>query len=222
MKTITNIIIVDDHPFIIEGYKNAIKAYRPGKFEYTVTQAKDCQSAFEIITSPNAETFDLAFLDISMPPYEEENINSGEDLALLLQKVSPDCKIILLTMHTELLKIDEIRETINPNGLIIKNDLTFTSLLDAIDKVLKGETYYSESIVTYLSQPKYDNSIIDQFDMQILYQLSKGTKVRSIPEYVPLTSSAVDRRRANLKELLGITDKTDASLVIEAKKRGMI
>lgn len=222
MKKPTNIIIVDDHPFIIEGYKNGIKAYNPTKFEYTVCQAKDCQSAYELITNPESPVFDVAFLDISMPPYDEKNMRSGVDLAWLIRDTSPDCKIILLTMHNELIEISEIIDSLNPNGLIIKNDLTFDSMLFGFDKVLKGETYYSESIVEFLSRPKYDNIEIDQFDRQILYQLSKGTKVRSIPEYVPLTSAAVDRRRINLKELLQITDGTDASLVLEAKKRSII
>ena len=222
MKKPTNIIIVDDHPFIIEGYKNAIKAYNPNRFEYTVVQAKDCESAYELITNPESPTFDVAFLDISMPAFEEKNLHSGVDLAKLIKITFPDCKIILLTMHNELIEINEIIETVNPNGLIIKNDLTFDSLIAGFDKVLKGTTYYSESIVEYLSKPKYDNSGIDQFDMQILFQLSKGTKVKLIPEYVPLTAPAVERRRINMKEILNIEDGTDATLVLIAKQRGII
>ena len=78
-----NILIVDDHPFIIEGYKNAITRYNPDEFEFFITQAKDCESAYGIITNPDIAHFDIAFLDISMPPYEEKNIFSGEDLAKL-------------------------------------------------------------------------------------------------------------------------------------------
>jgi DNA-binding NarL/FixJ family response regulator len=222
MKKITNIIIVDDHPFIIEGYKNGIKAYNPTKFEYTVCQAKDCQSAYEMITSPDCASLDVAFLDISMPPYDEKGMRSGVDLAWLIKETFPECKIILLTMHNELIEITEIIDSLNPNGLIIKNDLTFQSMLFGFDKVLKGETYYSESIVEFLSRPKFENVGIDQFDRQILFQLSKGTKVKMIPEYVPLTATAVDRRRLHMKEILEITDGTDASLVLEAKRRSII
>ena len=100
-----NILIVDDHPFIIEGYKNAITRYNPSEYEFCITQAKDWESAYKIITDPNTAAFDIAFLDISMPPYEEKSMHSGEDLAKLIGEYMPNCKIILLTMYTELLKI---------------------------------------------------------------------------------------------------------------------
>jgi hypothetical protein len=45
--------------------------------------------------------FWYCFLDISMPPYEDKGIYSGEDLAKLLLEYMPNCKIILLTMFTE-------------------------------------------------------------------------------------------------------------------------
>ena len=145
-----NILIVDDHPFIIEGYKNAITRYNPEEFEFLITQAKDCESAYNVITNPDAIVFDIAFLDISMPAYEEKRIYSGEDLAKLISEYMPNCKIILLTMYTELLKIKTIIKTINPNGLVIKNDLTFDELFFAFDKVIKNEMYYSQSVVKML------------------------------------------------------------------------
>jgi YesN/AraC family two-component response regulator len=73
-KNQNNILIVDDHPFIIEGYKNAITRYDPGKYEFFISQAKDCKSAYEIITDPVSPAFDIAFLDISMPAYDEKEI----------------------------------------------------------------------------------------------------------------------------------------------------
>ena len=69
-----NILIVDDHPFIIEGYKNAITRYHPDQYHFCIDQAKDCQSAYDIIINPDTPLFDIAFLDISMPPYAEKNI----------------------------------------------------------------------------------------------------------------------------------------------------
>ena len=41
-----NILIVDDHPFIIEGYKNAITRYNPKKYDFDISQAYDCKSAY--------------------------------------------------------------------------------------------------------------------------------------------------------------------------------
>ena len=224
VKTITknNILIVDDHPFIIEGYKNAITRYNPKDFEFLISQAKDCESAYNIITNPDTIVFDIAFLDISMPPYEEKGIYNGEDLAKLISEYMPSCKIILLTMYTELLKIKTIIKTINPRGLVIKNDLTFDELLFAFDKVIKGKTYYSESVVKMLNLSEEDTIEIDQFDKQILFHLSKGTKLNDIPQYIPISLGAIERRKINLKELLKVEEGSDIELVREAKNRGLL
>jgi DNA-binding NarL/FixJ family response regulator len=217
-----NIVIVDDHPFIIEGYKNAINNYGGSGYEFNITQANDCKSAYDIITDPATVPFDIAFFDISMPAYEEKGIHSGEDLAMLIQNVMPACKVILLTMHTELLKINSILKNINPNGLIIKNDLTFDELLIAFDKILKNDNYYSQTVVKLISQSQHENFDIDPFDKQILYHLSKGIKTKDITSYVPLSLSAVEKRKLNLKEMLDVKGSSDVELITEAKNKGLI
>lgn len=217
-----NILIVDDHPFIIQGYKNAITRYKPKEYEFFINQANDCKSAYEIITNPEITAFDIAFLDISMPTYEEKGIFSGEDLAKLLNEYMPNCKIILLTMYTELLKIKNIIDTINPNGLVIKNDLTFDELLFGFDKVINDEIYYSQSIQKMMEQALHEVVEIDLFDKQILFHISKGTKTKDIPQYIPISLEAIEKRKLNLKKLLKIEDETDIELVREAKKRGLL
>ena len=217
-----NILIVDDHPFIIEAYKNAIKGYSSADYDFTITQAHDCKSGYNHIMHPENGTFDIAFFDISMPAYEEKNIFSGEDLASLIKTEMPGCKVILLTMHTELLKISNIVKNINPSGLIIKNDLTFDELLTAFNKILDDENYYSQTVVKLISQIQYNTIELDQFDKQILYHLSKGIKTKDIPAFVPLSLSAVEKRKLNLKELFDIRGGSDIDLIREVKNKGLL
>lgn len=217
-----NILIVDDHPFIIDGYKNAITRYKPEIYDYSFTQGKDCETGYNIITNSETAPFDIAFLDISMPPFEEKGIISGEDLAKLIMELMPNCKIILLTMFTELLKIKNIIETINPAGLVIKNDLTFDELLFGFDIILKDETYYSHSVIKMAKQINNDFEEVDQFDKLILFHISKGTKTKDIPQYVPISLHAIESRKENLKELFKIEDGSDIDLIREAKLRGII
>ena len=112
MTSPIKVLIVDDHPFIIQAYKNAIDKYSLQGYTFEVTQASDCKSGYEQITNP-ANHFNLAMFDISMPEYAEKGIHSGEDLAKLMTEKMPDCKIMLLTMHTELLKINNIIKNIH-------------------------------------------------------------------------------------------------------------
>lgn len=216
-----NILIVDDHPFIIQGYKNAITRYNPNEYEFIISEAKDCQSAYGLITNTDNLVFDIAFLDISMPAYEEKELYSGEDLAKLILQYMPNCKIIMLTMFTEFLKLKTLINNVSPRGLVIKNDLTFDELLSAFDKVINDELYYSKSILEMLGS--HDNSIeIDLFDKQILFHLSKGTKLQDIPQFVPISLNAIESRKANLKELLEVKSGEDSDLVRAAKNKGLI
>lgn len=216
-----NILIVDDHPFIIQGYKNAITRYNPNKYEFFISEAKDCQSAYNLITDLDTVPFDIAFLDISMPPYEEKGLYSGEDLAKLILDTMPNCKVILLTMFTEFLKIKTIINNINPHGLVIKNDLTFDELLFAFDKVIKNEQYYSQSVLKMLESQE-ETIEIDLFDKQILFHLSKGTKTKDIPQYIPISLNAIEVRKLNLKVLLKVTEGSDIDLVREARNIGLL
>lgn len=216
------ILIVDDHRFIIEGYKNAITRYKPEEFHFEITQASDCESAYQILTNSDIADFDIVFLDISMPAYEAKQIDSGEDLAKIVNERMPECKVVLLTMYSELLKIKTIIGTINPIGLVIKNDLTFDELLFAFDKIIYNETYYSASVVKMLNLAESDAIEIDLFDEQILFHLSKGTFIKDMVDYIPISVGAIERRITNLKNLLQVENNDYSALVLEAKNKGLL
>jgi hypothetical protein len=63
---------------------------------------------------------------------------------------------------------------------------------------------------------------IDQFDKQILFHISKGTKLDEIPQYIPISLGEIERRKLNLKELLKIDSGSDIDLIREAKNQGLL
>jgi DNA-binding NarL/FixJ family response regulator len=157
-----------------------------------------------------------------MPEYAEKGIYSGEDLAVLMKSEMPSCKVILLTMHDELLKINNIIKNINPNGLIIKNDLTFDELIFAFDKIINNESYYSQTVIKLVGQAKYNDIELDAFDKQILFHLSKEVKTKDLPQYIPLSLSAIEKRKLNIREILEVKGGNDIDLINEAKTKGVI
>jgi two-component SAPR family response regulator len=90
--------------FIIEGYKTRSRDTFLTNLSFFITQAKDCESGYNSITNSEIAHFDIAFLDISMPLMKKKHV-FWEDLAKLILEFMPNCKIILLTMFTEFLKI---------------------------------------------------------------------------------------------------------------------
>jgi len=216
-----NVLIVDDHPFIIQGYKNVIKLFPDKNIEFTFYEAIDCKSGYEAVVN-SAVKYDIALLDVSMPSYEEKNIITGEDIAKLLISEMPECKIALLTMHSESLKVQSIIDEINPLGLVIKNDLGFESMILALQTMLKGEKYYSDSVIKFLNNQQKEKVYVDVIDRQILHYLNKGVNYDDIPLYITISSSSVKARKENIKELLGIKGCNDSELAAVAKERGML
>lgn len=148
-------LMVDDHPFILQAYKNTLALFKPTEYEMVYFDGVDGESGYNIIE--NAETeYDIALFDISIPEYPAKNIESGIDLAILLKKKMPNCKIILLTMHDDKMKFQYIRENIDPIGMIIKNDLDFKEFLLAIEKVIDGQKYYSETILKMMEEQNFN------------------------------------------------------------------
>ena len=217
------ILMVDDHPFIIEAYKNTLAGYKNERYVMEIDQASDCKSGYEIIASAadRKENFDVAFLDISMPSYDEKKIFSGEDLAVFIKEKMPDCKVILLTMHTEMLRISNIIKKIQPNGLIIKNDLTFDELLNAFDKIMSGEPYYSKTVFNFINNSLTELTL-DEIDREIIHHLSNGVMTKNIPHYVGLSLSAIEKRKLHMKDIFSIIGCNDEELIREAKSRGML
>lgn len=216
-----NVLIVDDHPFIIQGYKNVINLFPNKKVHFTYTEAVDCKSGYETIVNSEIK-FDIAFLDISMPVYEEKNIQTGEDLAKLMIQLMPDCKIVMLTMHSESLKVLSLIEEIDPVGLVIKNDLTFEQMILALTTIMKGEKYYSESVIKFLNQQQQEKIYVDVIDRQILHYINKGIDSEDIPLYITISSSNVKMRKQRMKDHLGMPESTDEHFIKVAKDKGML
>lgn len=216
-----NVLIVDDHPFIIQGYKNVINLYPKKKYEFTFYEAVDCKTGYEAIV--NSEViYDIALLDISMPVYEEKNIQTGEDLAKILMQKMPECKIMMLTMHEESLKVLTIIKEIDPIGLVIKNDLDYQVMILAMTTILKGQKYYSDAVITYLNQLQNERIYADVFDKEILRYLKKGIVAEDVALYIPISSAQARERIANMKILLEIPDADDAEFLAAAIDRGMM
>jgi len=221
-KTLT-VFMADDHNLVMEAYKKVFW-YNNSKlkdYEFNFHTVKTCKDGYEYVLL-FGDKIDLALLDISMPSYPEKSIMNGEDLAKLLQKINPNCKIILLTMHPESLKALSIINEINPDGLIIKTDLNFKRLQKAVNAVLlENHSYYSESIIEYLNNAQTDKIFIDLLDKQIIYYLKIGVLPENIPLHTPTSLQLVLEKIAAMKSMLGIPDATEEEFVKVAEEKNL-
>lgn len=216
------VLMIDDHPTQIEGYK-IILTYNNLGLEIETTTAFNCKDAFEIITdSSNSNFFDIVFLDRSMPPYLEKNIKSGEDLALLVKKHIPKSKTVMLTSHAEAFLLYNIVKKIEPDGLLVKSDFSAEELLNAFDMIMNDEVYHSETVKESIKELLSREEYLDSYNRQIITLLSQGIKTKSLPEYLNLSMSAVEKRKSQIKDYFCIEKGSDEDIVREAKRLGFI
>lgn len=214
------VLMVDDHPPIIEGYKS-ILSFNPFGYELNTTAAYSCETAYnEIIQAKNP--FFVVFLDLTMPPYPEKNLKSGEDLIPILKKFQPDAKIIVLTSHSESIVLFKIMKEHQPDGILVKSDFQSKELLEAFDTIVKGNPYYSDTVVKHQKSWEEKSKVMDSYNRQILLLLSQGVKTKNLPDLLHLSKSAIDKRKAIIKQIFGIDKGTDEDILREARKQGLI
>ena len=218
-----NILMVDDHPIIIEGYQNVLMATKEDDQTLLIDTANNCDTAAIMIDRASKNThYDVCFFDISLPASEDGRYTSGEDLALLAKKTMPNAKIIILTMFNESFRIHNIIKEIDPDGFLIKSDLTSMELADAFQHILKSPPYYSSTVNNYVKKTFTSEIYLDDINRKILHLLSQGIKTKSLNEYIPLSTSALEKRKKQLKLLFSVSDGKDETLLQEAREKGYL
>jgi DNA-binding NarL/FixJ family response regulator len=81
---------------------------------------------------------DLVIADLSFP------VSPGENVAGLLQRLNPELKAIILSVHDEQTVVDECVAA-GAKGFVLKQAAS-TDLLAAVEAVLKSGTYISPSL----------------------------------------------------------------------------
>ncbi len=213
-----NIFILDDHPMTVDGYKNVIcNLYETNSF----TVAYDCKTAYtEIMNLKGRKHFDIAIIDKGIPEYPERKMYSGVDIALLLRDVNPQCKIVMITAHTEFLIIYDIYKKIRPEGFISKGELTPNNLQDIISVVQNSENYLSPFVKDCIKEIWKKDLMVDDYNRQILFYMSKGYKLKELEEVVFLATSTIQRRVINMKQAFDVPD--DSSLIKTVISQGFI
>ncbi|MEC4048839.1 response regulator [Flavobacterium sp. SUN046] len=217
------ILILDDHPINVESYQTLLSDIESNKSaDYLI--AFDCEQAYNTILKNhyNKELIDYAFIDISLPPYKEKNLFSGSDVALIIRNFFPNCKIIIISMHKEPLWVNQIQKSIIPEGFIAKSDINYKIFPEIFKCIEKNETYLSTSIINAQRLMIQKNINWDEYDSKILQLLSEGVRTINIPDYMPLSLSSIEKRKANIKKQLLLNPATDRELIDIAKKFGFI
>jgi DNA-binding NarL/FixJ family response regulator len=215
------VLIVDDHPLITEAYKSALVQINEevNEMVFSIKIANNIDSALKIMKK---EALDLVFLDIRLPPSSDGEILSGEDLGIRINEKSPKPKIIISTTFNDNYRIHSIFKSLDPEGFLIKNDITPDELLTAVKTVINDPPYYSKTVIKLLRNEVSSDFLLDKIDRQLLYELSVGTKMKDLPNVIPLSIAGIEKRKRHLKVIFDVEKQDDKALIMMAKEKGFI
>lgn len=220
MSKIKNALIVEHEGLLVDVLKNAFTCLNNKENSFRLKITDSCKNALNIITT--SKSIDLALININTPPSEDEKFLFIEDVCLKLRYTFPKIKIIIFSTHKNNAYLHSLFKTINPECLLIKSDINFDELLNAIESVTTESLYYSKSVLHYMRRRIANNITIDNIDKTILHYLSIGIKMKDLPKYVSLSKSTIEIRKRRLKEIFGVENKGDYYLLQSAEEKGFV
>lgn len=216
------ILIVEDHPAMITGYKTILSHNNLGH-QLEFYSANNCKDAYDCISNETKPIpFDLVMLDYSIPSFPEKDISNGGDLALLVHKYIPSAKTLIITSHFESVILYNIYQKTEVNGIMVKTDLDDEELLLAYEKVMTGENYFSKSAKKAKTERLLAEGHFDSVDRQIITLISNGCQIKTIAKTIKVSEDTVKKRKSKIKDILGIDKGNDEDILRECRLLRMI
>jgi DNA-binding NarL/FixJ family response regulator len=209
------IVLVDDHPLILQGLQTVLDA-EPDMRVLSVVQ--DGLQAVDLVTrlQPN-----ILVLDLMLPGL------NGLEVARRSNQRAAHTRIIILSMHAnESYVLEALRH--GAMGYVLK-DTSATDLVHAVREVSAGRRYLSPSlseraIETYAQQAM--GATPDRYatltarEREVLHLAAEGSSNADIAARLGISPRTVETHRANLMRKLALRTQTD--LIRYALQRGII
>jgi DNA-binding NarL/FixJ family response regulator len=202
------VALVDDHQLFRSG------------INFIISDTEDIEIAFEASNGQEFLDFldqyqpDLVLMDINMPV-----VDGVEATRRALEKF-PNLKVLVLSMFGE---VDYYNTMIDlgVKGFILK-DIDNDELIDAIRKVYKGGSYFSQELLLQLikNKPTDDTVELTRREKEVLELICVGHSNQEISEKLFISQRTVERHRSSL--LFKTDSKNSVSLVVYAIKSGLV
>ena len=182
-----NVILIDDHPILMNGLVSILKSSGLVNILGTGGSAKEAMGLLE------KQLPDILVCDYNLP---DEN---GLSLIQKAKRLYPSLKIIVLSMHSEPYLVKEILKE-GVQGYILKKD-TQEELLAALDVVHAGRMYFSNEInailMNALKEPS-ENKLLTSRELEILQLIAKECTNKEISEKLYISERTVETHRKNI------------------------
>ena len=202
------IIVVDDHPMVIEGMKAMLNQIR------YVELCATASNAYEAMEKVKENQPDLVITDINMPEI------SGVELTSKLKKEFPNLKIIGMSTFNERSYIAQMIQN-GADGFLVKS-ASKEEIETAIWSVLGGKMHLSSDAGISTSEQKElkNQPTLTSREKEILTLISEGFTNPQIAEKLFISLYTVETHRKNL--LSKFNTNNTASLIKIAATNGLL
>ena len=206
----TTVVLGDDHPLIRQGVRRLLE-----RQEFDILG--EASDGLEVVGLAEQLRPDVVLLDLSMPTL------NGIGAVRELSRVSPETKVIVLTMHTEEHYILEALRA-GVRGCVSKTQAP-EHLLQAIREVCRGGVYLSPSVSGivvqgYLSRTDQPYDPLTDRERQVLQLIAEGKTTKEAAVILGVSVKTAESHRSSLMSKLDL--HSTAELVRYAIRRGLV
>lgn len=183
----TKILLIDDHSIVLDGLKSLIENIE------NVEIAGIANNGLEGLEQLKTSKADLIITDLNMPRMD------GLEFIKTIRNDFPPTKIIVLSLHDEPVFIRNIMKY-RVQAYILKNDAS-SELIEAVNRVIDGKTFFSSKInqilIEQIEDPSAEKLLTDR-ELQIIKLIVQELNNKQIAAQLFISERTVETHRKNI------------------------
>lgn len=195
------ILIADDHTVVRKGLKQILLD------EFPNAKIEEVPDAEELIKKVVQDKWDIVVSDLSMPG------RSGLDALQQIKLSNPALPVLILSIHPE--EQYALRALKAGAAGYLSKDTAPDELVKAVQKVLLGKKYISQSIAEKLANTlsakadKFLHENLSNREFDVMKLLANGKSVSEIAEILSLSVTTVSTYRARVMTKMNLRSNSD-------------
>jgi len=185
-----NIIIVDDHSIMTDGYETVIT---DNTYHKVLAKANSGKQLLQLLNSHKPQ---LIVLDLNMPDID------GLEAATIIKRKYPEIKILVMSMYEDT-GIKNTLLSIGVEGYVSKTT-NAREFLDVLENIANGNTVYKLAQITEpVNVLKKSDSFrlkykLSEREMEIITMVKEGKTSKEISRLLYLSEYTVETHRKNI------------------------
>lgn len=195
-----SVIIVDDHPLVLNGLEFILQN------NSAINLKKSFTSASAALDYLGSELVDVVLMDINMPDM------NGIDATIAIKKINPLIQVVAVSNLNEASVANRMLQS-GASGYLLKN-ASASELIDAIHQVNEGMQVVSKEMTVALKEKNSEVPFVTRREREVLLLMAEGQTTPEIADNLFISKLTVETHRRNLLQKFKVNNS--ASLIHKA------